>query len=753
MIRSIATLLIATGCLMAQSSNESRASAATAFIPLFKTAEQKFLGPLASSEFFFEIPQHVELAGPQVMTIRFRASQLLIPDISTATIELNGSPVKSIRLPGSAGDEGVGTLSFPVRTEDLIAGWNKVLVKCLMQTTDVHCRDVDNPACWFVLEKGTGLALSFRRVKLFPELARFPASITEEQLLRQEELVDGFPPDKIRPVAALLVPKKLTTPAFRAFVAAAARLGQPGYMPMQAVRVGALEDWNRGSGDTNGLLLGLAADLGGLDLPAEVRSAIGTLKPGEGLLAEFITGEDPAGQRRWIVVSGPDVDGLTKAVLALGSSDALGASALNPWVIRDTPRVSALTERLARPPSQSQSFENLYGGRLTLKGVFRNRVAFAWALPPGYETAPGSELLLEMAHAAGLADNSAVQIDVNDRLLQGIPLGKDGEQCKLVRLGIPEGIIGRAPNSLVVSSYLDIGTIDCGHRNEERAWIEFSPNSFLKIASRPLTIGSLDRFDQLLLRDAFLRRACILLPESASTGDLELVRDVALALGKKLASMPVLWPQAALYSADNAVPDDAVKNASVLLLGGASDWAAALPKSTLLSIGAVPGKESLRLQGSDVPFRELTSGLVFAQFINSPWSAENCVVAVGGVRGIGGVTASRLLTDPEVLAKLSGTVAGIDKKGRVFQYDVRVANSRSLSETVLNNIPKGMSASATEEKLDLQERVRSYLSTRNLVIAGAVLVVVLLLIRTQIRLMRLKAEMRRQGIKHGSKDE
>jgi len=751
-IRPFAALLVASMLSVAQTPDPARNQSATAFVPFFKTTEHKFSGPLPSAEFFFQIPQHIELVGNQQFTIRFRASQLLIPDISTATIELNGSPVTSIRLPGKDSEAGSQTLGFSVPAEALVNGWNKVLVKCLMQTTDVHCRDVDNPACWFVLERGTGLTLSYKRMKLFPELARFPASVTEEQLLRQDELVDGFPAGRIRPVAALLMPKQLNSTAFRAFVIAASRLGQPGYLPVPALRVGTLDEWNRQSGETNGILLGLTSDLEGLDLPAETRAAAGTLKPAEGMLAEFITGEDPASQRRWILVCGSDGEGLTKAVLALGSSDALGTAPVNPWVVRETPQVSALTERQALPAAGTQSFENLVGGRLTLKGIFRNRASFAWTLPPGFETGPGSELLLEMAHASGLDSNSAVQIDVNDRMLQGIPLGKTGEQRKLVRLGIPEGIPGRSPNSLLVSSYLDIGTTDCGHRNEERAWVEFAASSFLTIAPRPLTINGLDRMDLVLLRDAFLRRACILLPKSFTAEDLKVVGDLALSLGKSLAAMPVLWPRAALYSAGEPVSPSVLENASVILLGRVGDWRQALPKEALLSINAVPGKDALLLQNTEVPFDQLPASLVFAQFLKSPWSADNCVVAVGGAGGIGGPVASRLLTDPEVLAKLAGTVAGLDKKGRVFQYDVRTANAQSLSESVLSRIPKGMSAAETEEKLDMEERVRSYLTTRNLVIAGVVLLVVLMLIRTQVRLMKIKAELRRKNTKPDSKD-
>lgn len=726
-------------------SQAANPAASTAFVPLFKTAEYKFQGPLPSAEFFFELPQHVELLPGSTLTLNFRASSLLLRDVSTATIELNGSPLKSLRLPGAEdADEGLQTVVVPVGADKLLNGWNKISVKCLMQTTDVLCRDVDNPACWFVLEKGTGINTAYRRLSLFPEPGRFPASMIEEQLLLQEESVVGFPEDKIRPVAAVFLPRQPCNAAFRAFVITASRLGQPGYLPSRALPIGTLDGWSRQSGEVNGVLIGLASDLAALDLPVDVRVTIGLLKAGEGMFAEFITGEQAGAQRRWIAICGADEEGLTKASLVLGSSDALGLAAGNPWVVRDTPVISPITERLAQPSPDPQTFERLYGGGMTLRGTFRSQRSFAWELPPGFETAKGSEMLLDMTHAPNLDRGSAVQMAINDRYLPGVPLDKRNGSRELLRLGIPEGLPGKSPNRLVVDSYLDIGTTDCSHRNEERAWVDFSPLSRLNITSRPLEIKGLDRMGLVLQRDAFLRRACILLPKTATVADFEVVRDLALFLGKNLASMPVLWPQAALYSADAPAPAGVLANTSVVLLGSAAEWSLALPPNIRLSVGVVPGKELLRLQNAELPLNGLPKSLVLAQFIVSPWSAANCVVTVGGPNALGGPVASRLLTDPEVLAKLTGTTAGLDDRGRVFSYDVRVEDSKSMWEKMRAEMPKGLSSEETLAQLEQEQRIAALATTRNFAIAGVVLVLVTLMIRAQMRLRRARAELRRQ---------
>lgn len=733
--------------LFAQPSSEE--AQASAFVPLFTTSEYRFQGPLPQAEFFFQLPQHVERTEGSRLVIRFRASPLLIPDISTATIMLNGSPLTSIRLPGAAGDSGdLQTLSFDVTASSLRSGWNRVTVKCLMQTTDVNCRDIDNPACWMVFETGTGLQFSYRRVRLSPELPRFPATITEEQLLRQDEMLDAFPVDRIRPVAAVLVPGQMEDASLRAFLVATTRLGQPGYLRSEMIQIGNLSEWGSLSGQLNGVLIGTSKDMGSMDLPVEIRSAVTVLRPGEGLVGEFITGAFPAMQRRWIAVCGADEEGLHKALMVLGSADALDAGVENPIIVRQEPGISPITARLADPPPATQSFEQLIGGSLTLRGIFRNHTTANWEMAPGWETAAGSELRLEMSHAAGLEKASAVQFELNGQLFPGVPLGREATARQQVVLKIPEGLPGMAPNRMDVTSYLDIGSTDCAHRNEERAWVSFDPDSLLLLRVRPLTIQGLDRLGMVLMRDAFLRRACVLVPASPSPGDLGVLRDLGLFLGQKLSTIPVLWPQAAFYSAGKSAPAEVLENTSIILLGSTSQLRQALPEQVRLSVETASGGSSLRLLNTELPIADLPPGLVFAQYLASPWSATNCVVTVGGAEGIGGNIAGRLLTDSNILSKMAGTVSGLDARGRTFHYDVRVPDAQSLSERILNVMPRSSAITGDTGEEEKPAGIEGYLSQlltyRNFAIFGVALLLILFMIRTQIRLRARQVKRRRR---------
>jgi hypothetical protein len=618
-------------------------------------------------------------------------------------------------------------------------------VNCLLQTTVENCRDIDNPACWFTLVRNTGIELAFQRSILFPELARFPQSIAEEQLLRQGELVDDFPEKDVHPVASILLPADLNDVSLRGLLVTVARLGQLDEMRSGSVTVGQLGDWGKLSGDRNGLLIGSRDELKSLDLPVETRTALSALKDSEGLLAEIISGEPGGVQRRWIVVSGADSVGLVNAILSLGSADALATVTSNPWTVKQEPVILKVTNELSLPLDRAQSFRSLVGGDMVLRGTFRSRASTRWTLPPGYETGIGSKLLLDMSHVGGLRQESAVQFKVNRKLLPGVNLELSQQQNhRRLELPIPSGLPGRDPNTLDVSSYLDIGSTDCSHRNEERAWVSFSSQSALDVTARPLTVRSLDRLGFVLLRDAFLRRALVLLPQEHTAEDLDIVKNVALYLGRNLPSMPILWPEGALYSADKPVSKDLVSTRSVLLLGNAEQWKLALPKDTTLSMSSEESVAGMRIQGKTVQYSDLSDSLVFAQFIDSPWNANDCVAIVGGVRNVGGKTATDLLTMQDIQDRLTGTASGLDNEGRIFSYDTRTAEPHSLASRIQEQIPPGMTHEETMEELTLKDKIRDYLTTRNVIIGVAVLLFVLFMMSMQVRLMVGQTKRRRE---------
>jgi hypothetical protein len=684
-VKSPTILLVTWLALLASSAAVSAAD--KFFVPLFAGDATRLEGVLAAREFTFRLPEHVRYLPGARFRLVFRASPLLLPDVSTMTVSLNGRPLTSLRpVDGGGRPPERQSVDVDLDHDILQPGWNKVQVRCLLVTTSTPCRDVDNPASWVELDAGSGFEVAFAEQALFPELQRFPDALGEPQLMRLDA-------KSREPAVWLLVADRGGDTAWRGVCVAAARLGQLLYLDDEAVRIGSLKEFAGQSSRGNGVIVARREDLAAADLPVEFGLPLRGLKSGEGFLGEFITGEPARGQRRWIVVSGADDAGLDKAILALGSAPALRDAAGNPWIIKDAPVVSPLTEKLAGPAAGPVTFDSLAGGGIMLRGLFRQETARAWPLPPGWQTGPGGRLTLDFSHAENLDKTSAFQVVVNDQSIGSIALTEANAQRTRRVLPVPAGLPGRDPSTVGIRSYLDIGTVDCAHRNEERAWLDLAGSSTIEVPAVPLVIDDLSRLGLLAMRDAFLRRAVLIVPDEAGEERNRMILRYAMHLGRQLSSMPVLWPQLATYGPDRLPSADAVAGRSGLVLGSSRQWSSAFPRGTPLAVKASgPDGGRLDLRGQTAPLAEFERGLVLAQLMPSPWQRGEILAVVGGLTGYGGEDALAMLTDPELGAQLAGNVSAVDPDGRVVNYDTRQAGREALADVLRQTFHGNLSA-------------------------------------------------------------
>ena len=682
--------------------NGSAPRAAKLFdVPLFATPRDRLEGVLAKKDYVFCLPEHIRFEAGSEMVLSWQSSPLLLPEGSTMTVRMNERELTSVRLGAKkqAGAQERNSIVIPLSPEMLLPGWNRMSVSCLMQTTQSPCRDVDNPAAWLEFEAGSMVRVAFSGQPLFAEMQRFPESLTEPALMA----LPGFHPpgwkNQSEAVVSVLVPGDAGDPELRSLLIAAARLGQTVYTGPDLVTVKDTGTFGAESLVRNGILIGTRDALAETPLPGHVKEALRVLENGKGLLAEIITGDAETAGRRWIILSGADAAGLEKAALTLGSETAMNNVTANPHIVRQTPAISPLAERFTQPLAGPTSFQSLRDGGIVLRGLFRNQASRDISFPPGWQTTAGSFVDLDFTHAGGLDKTSAFDVRLNDTMIGSVALTPQNAAASRHRLYIPAGIAGRDPSRLSVSSYLDIGTVDCAHRNEERAWLSISSGSMLDINSTALTIDDLGRLGLLCLRDAFLRRTAIIVPSEQSAERNELLKIIGLDLGSRLPSMPVLWPEVATYAPDQPPEPDRVANRSGLILGSAFQWPQAFEKKpTLVIEGSPTSGDTVVLRGEPVPMADFDRSLSFAQLLPSPWTKEEIYATVGGLEGYGGNSTIALLTDPDVTQRLTGTVAALDSEGRLITYDVRYIQEVSLSEQFRIGFSRGTTRTDLEDR-------------------------------------------------------
>ncbi len=70
-------------------------------IPLFQAAEQQLNGVLASHDFNIHLPEHISFGEGSELWLSYRPSPLLLPELSTMTVLINGVKLHSIGIGNS----------------------------------------------------------------------------------------------------------------------------------------------------------------------------------------------------------------------------------------------------------------------------------------------------------------------------------------------------------------------------------------------------------------------------------------------------------------------------------------------------------------------------------------------------------------------------------------------------------------------------------------------------------------------------
>ena len=713
--------------------------------PLFAGSHERLEGALTQKDFSIRLPEHLRWEAGSELVINLRTSPLLLGDISTLSVSLNDRELTSVRLgdkPNESGEQGNKTIVIPVDATFFLPGWNKVTLSCLMQTTGVPCRDVDNPAAWMELDPGSALKVAYSNQPLFPEIQRFPEEISESQLMSLPEFRPVPTKKKPEAVVSILLPWDAGESELRTLLICSARLGQTGYISPDSISTGDLNDFESLSGKKTGILIGTKNDLEDLPLPKELQKTLSQLKDGEGFIGEFITGNTQTSQGRWMIVAGGDPSGLEKAALTMGSASAIRGVPSNPWIIATAPKVSPIEEKMTEPSVGAVKIESLPGGAVTLKGLFRSNQSRALALPPGWETKSGGVLELDLSHAADLEKTSALQAALNGVVLGSVALTPENAMSTIQRVAIPAGILGRDPSGLTFSSYMDIGAVDCSHRHDERAWLHISGKSYLSLNVQPVQINDLSRLGELCLRDAFLRDAVIVVPEVPEDGRNDLLKTIGVFLGRKIPSMTVLWPQVATYAPGVPPSAERIGKRSGLILGSAFQWPDALGKKTHLVVEGMEGKDGvISLRGEPISSQDFDPSLSFAQLVPSPWSKGGVFAAIGGLNGYAVEGATAMLMDPEVTERLSGSVVAVDDQKRVVTYDVRFIQEVSLAQQLRGGFAVGASRSELENKK--QDKIEAGLFSQIVnkwIIGGAMVILAIIFVMHRVAASRRKKE-------------
>jgi len=410
--------------------------------------DQVLRNPNGGAAAYLTLLPETRVSGPAVLDLWYSYSPIVIPDISTMTVSLNGTPVDSriLRVDGAARSN----VSIRLPGEMFVTGQNEIEIAVVHRTIDGLCRDIDNSANWFIIRGDTRLGFVLESGEY--DLACFP-----------RPFADPYHASKVNTVA---------------------------YLP---------EDWDENmlSAALNiGALLGQSSAAG--SFPKRIQTRVG--EPGQVPANEIVFGRTselfpdaeeafgaPVPADAPVLSLEPLADGYARLVIAADDSKAFAraAAALSrPQLVRTlTGRRAALLSPLApaspgplvelfRDKKQLFTIEDYgYAEDIPVTGAFHQESLIVLRRPPNYRTGSGSYIELRFRHSRILdPKKSAVTVYINDIPIRAAALTPENADGGVLRAPIPASELNRSFWNVRFGFYHDLGIVDCSKRYDEVAW-------------------------------------------------------------------------------------------------------------------------------------------------------------------------------------------------------------------------------------------------------------------------------------------
>nr|MBP7127724.1 cellulose biosynthesis cyclic di-GMP-binding regulatory protein BcsB [Myxococcota bacterium] len=166
--------------------SSTRVQARTVSIDFMQGQNATVKGVYVTKEFWFELSEDWEFPQPAALELRFSHTPILVRQLSTLSVQVNGSAVDSIYLDNTNLRNAV--LNLPIPGRFLKGGMNvlTLVIKMRSELKDL-CDDVHNPALWTLLERESRLVVNYNEKEIKPDLQGFPQDYANPDLLYTEE--------------------------------------------------------------------------------------------------------------------------------------------------------------------------------------------------------------------------------------------------------------------------------------------------------------------------------------------------------------------------------------------------------------------------------------------------------------------------------------------------------------------------------------------------------------------------------------
>lgn len=591
-------------------------------------------GMFTSVTYRFPLPLATSAPRGGSLDLVYSHSPLLVGDLSTMTVMVNGQSVDSVRLTEETAQSGRLELALPPLEAD--AGAVQITLAFHLRLTREACEVPNDPALWVTIHKESVLTLPTGAGETEVHLSDAPGLLrrsAEEQELGPAIVL----PDRARP-------EEIDAAGIVSFQIGrwSGQTGAPGLVgPVMHERP---EDGQSavlvGTGDG----LDLGDGWGPLAWDGERFTLDGEAIPsGHGVLA---IRQQPVPQ---LLVSGAS----PAAVL-------LAANALSrpmDWPTFDAPVVIVSGELPEVNPGRyawhadGASFAQLGRSRLDVTGPGEHFIDLPFERPADWTLHDGSTLRLDLDISPAVrAETSWVRVTVNGEEIGSQPLRPDDDGVQEYEFALPverlnTTIDGQPERSLTVQVriFLDYPHEACESIDPAASWAALLPTSAWVLPHGSYDGLDLGRFPAGLTSADDPVNVSVVLPEYPTQEETQSAMQVLAAVGRWNAWTAPMTPE---IRTPRELSVEALQDRSVIVIGGPERNSAAGEFDSAVLSTIQPSAYTV----TDEPYGLLALG-------RSPWSedATALVVAGSGRDGEGTLLAASALGDQEVIAGMQGT--------------------------------------------------------------------------------------------------
>ncbi|MFT4977458.1 MAG: hypothetical protein ACI8S6_003363 [Myxococcota bacterium] len=476
-------------------------------------------GVYATMNIEFSMPRSWDPVGDARLELEVAHSAALMPDRSTLTISLNGTPVSSTRLRGGSGDEPMRlTASLPA---EHLEHYNKLTFEVVQHLTD-ECEDPFDPALWTRVSIDSRIVVPHRALSVPAELKYFPYPFFDTR---------GYGP-----------------------------------LTMTVAGVGAASDGQLDALAELGMSFGRLADYRGIEVlpPAsslsEIREGqalvvgtpgenplVGQLisqqvfpRAGEGLLAMVPMPQDPS--RSVLVVTGGDAAGLRVAAQALAGHDRFpllsGPTSIIRSVQSDEPPASRQAPQIA-PREDDFTLDDIGVEDITAHGYYAAPVRIPLKLLADSKIQlNGARIGLDYAYSALLDTGlSTLEVRIDNTSIRSISLDDaEGEGKQRLWIDVPFELVKPTSELMLVFHLFPANFDRCEFVSDRSIWgtvfstteLELRRDHYADLPNLELLRHRLWPLNEALLDEGVQ----LVVDDQPKAGDASAVLQIAAELGR-----------------------------------------------------------------------------------------------------------------------------------------------------------------------------------------------------------------------------